>query len=673
MSVDSRKSSAVLLLVPFEPATSLGLLADAQYRRTAGAFINMPLAQAMEEVNQLIGRSLNLKNPEDRPIFGGRPWEFPVHRSLTAVALATDLERNGISWEAIDPGSQELEYWRRTLERAREAPPKIVAISTTFVVSLAWIRTLVALVRKNLPYAKLVIGGYFYAVKATDFLSLDGDVLVVGEGEVRFAEIVKRLLDGRPLDDVPGIYFPRGDGTLHHTGHAEPIGLARLPPADWRLAARMEPRVDLDHDMLDCAVETQRGCIFKCEFCTFRTLQSPDLLSPEAAVEAILGPSRAMKGGFVNLTDATATFPHQRWTDILHLLKAHPGPKPPLWAFARVSDINEENARLMVEAGVRELFIGQESGDQRILNAMKKGTKLDQVKPAIRALGPHDIRVYLGLIHGFPGETAESVEATRSLVTTINDGFEKRPVVPIYKVDPFVLLEFASVSQTDEMKAADHYLGYRSGEYSGRRASEEVLATLIAASRVPHAPAFIYLFHAAQPPSMGSSHAVFGGSGDPLATFRWFKAVERGVAIFLERDLDGKKPNDAELARVRAAILEHYRPRKSIKDTISALQSRARARMFSTLAKEWASEETRGTGLLTRLLLGAKTAQDTRDHQRALLAIQTGTYISPGVSGERDSTPLASSLVSDTMVRAKKHKLPVIKTSAGAAADSSSS
>lgn len=659
MSLDSRPPSDVLLLVPFEPATSLGLLADTQYRRTAGAYINLPLARAMEEVNQLIGRSLNLRNLEDRPIFGGRPWEFPVHRSLTAVALATDLERKGITWEAIDPGSQELEYWRRALERARANPPKIVAISTTFVVSLPWIRTLVALARQLLPQAKLVIGGYFYAVKATDFLSLDGDVLVVGEGEGRFSEIVRRLLDGRPLGDVPGIYFPRGDGGLHHTGHAEPIGLAHLPPVDWRLAERMEPRINLEHDMLDCAVETQRGCIFKCEFCTFRTLQSPDLMSPEAAVEAILRPSTAVKNLFVNLTDATATFPHQRWTEILHLLRAHQGPRPPLWAFARVSDIDETNARLMVEAGVRELFIGQESGDQRILNAMRKGTKLDQVKPAIRALGPHDIRVYLGLIHGFPGETPESVEATRSLITTINDGFETKPVVPIYKVDPFVLLEFAAVSQTDDMKAADHYLGYRSGEYNGRRASEEVLATLIAASRVPHAPAFIYLFHAAEPASMGSSHAVFGGSGDPQATFRWFKAVERGVAIFLERDLEGKKPDDAELRRVRSSILEHYRPRRSFKDAVSSMQARARAQMFGALAREWASEETNGTGMLTRLLLAAKTAQDTRDHARALDALKTGRYTSPGFSGVRDSDPLASSLVSDTMVRAKKHKLPV--------------
>ena len=153
-------------------------------------------------------------------------------------------------------------------------------------------------------------------------------------------------------------------------------------------------------------VETQRGCVFKCEFCSYRTVSAPNALPPEAAAEAIMQ-VKLLGNAVINIMDATASFPHERWRAILRAVIARGGAPHPIWAFARVSDIDEESAGLMAAAGVRHLFVGQESGDQRMLDAMKKGTKVAQVRPAVEALARHGIYATFGFIHGFPGETEE--------------------------------------------------------------------------------------------------------------------------------------------------------------------------------------------------------------------------------------------------------------------------
>ena len=93
----------------------------------------------------------------------------------------------------------------------------------------------------------------------------------------------------------------------------------------------------------------------------------------------------------------------------------------------------------MARAGVKMLFVGQESGDQRMLDIMRKGTKLVQVRPAIEALAKHGVSAQFGFIHGYPGETGESIANSRRLLATLNDGFEDRPVALMYAVTPFGL------------------------------------------------------------------------------------------------------------------------------------------------------------------------------------------------------------------------------------------
>jgi hypothetical protein len=559
----------------------------------------LPLYTALREFEAYVGQPFDWWTSEKRPIFANSPMPFPKHRSLTAVALATSLERSGLGWKAIDPGIADLNFWRKSLQSFSAEQPKTIAISTSHIMTAPWARALCLMIRTILPDSKIILGGAYYSTNATEFLSLDADVFCVGEGEVRLPQIVSRLATNEPLDDIPGLYLGKGNGSLIHTGHTSQLRFEGIMKPDWALASRIDPPVDLATDNIEFGVETQRGCPFKCEFCAFRTLASPDALSVEASVEAILTPSR-YPGGCINIVDPTATFPHNRWKQILELLAERGGSRHPIWAFARVSDISPLTAKLMAKAGVRQVFIGQESGDQSILNLMKKGTTTLQVEPAIAALREHGVSATFSFMHGFPGESIDSIKLTRQMIAGLNKSSWDRPTVESYLIYPFLCLDFANVAHHDELSSVNHYYGYDSTSISAKRAAEEVLATIIAVSRTPHAPVFGFFFGSC-PPTTGIS--LFG-SELSSSIFRWLKACERGSTIFLERKLEGRSRNEADLPRIKEEAIRHLKSQSLAQRALFKGKATISSMVCDRLTREWKREPMEGPGWLTRATAG---------------------------------------------------------------------
>lgn len=625
----------VLAIVPVEPP--IAHLIDPVVRQTSAGRLHMPLTQAFHQLEEYVGASLSLYKPVNRPRFGGEVWppvtgekaaDFlasraaqPPRRTLSSITLATHFERAGLRWEVIDPGMQELHYWRARFKKARASEPRAIAICTTFIVCEPWLRALCAVIRETLPRTKILVGGYYYAVNVKKFLALDADVFCVGEGEDRLPLIIKALRGEGSLEEIPGLYIRKPDGFTQFTGSVEQLNMNELPLVDWSLSNRIDPPLDPKEVPMATWVETQRGCVFSCEFCDYRTIQTPAVMSAEQAAEAILAAAVSPQGS-VRITDATATFPHKRWQDLMQRLIDRGGSPVPLWCFARVTDISERAAELMAKAGVQHMFIGQESGDQRILTEMKKGTSVKHVKPAVRALAQHGLNATFAFIHGFPGEDDASIQATRSMIMSLNDGCEDRPVALLYLAQPLVLFELSTVSQRAEMQGIDHWMAYDSANFPPQRALAEILQTIIAVSRVPHAPAYL-LMPGTFP---GYWEEFFFFSPHRYEIFRWLKAVERGVAIFLERDLEGTKPNDLELARLKSQILAQRGERPKWQSFADRLAARAQRSMLQKMVTEWKQESTVGPGPLTRALISISVLRDTGNARYAKEAFQTGSY-----------------------------------------------
>jgi hypothetical protein len=566
-----------------------------------------------------------------------------AHRSLTAIALATSLERAGLTWHALDPGWIPLKEWRARLEALRARRPRLVALSSTFITDGFWLASLCELVRRTLPDSQLAVGGYYYATDTSFFLSLDADILCVGEGDVRIASITKAVRDGRGLEAIPGLYLRDRAGRLRYTGDVEPLNLPELPLPDWSLSMRMDPPLDPRAERLDYPTETQRGCVFKCEFCTFRTLAAPMLASVDDSVERILDVAQYPQGS-ISLIDATATYPRERWRRILERLIQQGGSRLPISLYARVTDIDDDVSELMARAGVRFVRIGQESGDQRLLNLMRKGTRIDQVKPAIAALGRHGIRALIFMIYGFPGESEQSLTASRRMLATINDGHEHAPVVHAARIGLFDQQDFAGVQQRDPSRGAKRFAW--TSNISPARAWESTVETFLELSRIGHAPYTGF-------DAGGWLWQYFGHTEEvhhDKAFFRWAKALDRGIGIFVEEQLEGKRPDRRELARCRERVLAGIPPEMRRQSAARGFIRRARNRATWQLLAEWTREQHWGVGPLTRIALGLDVARATASAQHAAYAVLNGRYPTLGFTpGSRDDA--SQSAAAEQLIR----------------------
>lgn len=279
--------------------------------------------------------------------------------------------------------------------------------------------------RSDIPF---VVGGPYFSQPevAREWLGLPGlSALVGGEVEPHLAELVRSVAGGRSAAQHPGVWAgANGDARLH----APPLqNLDSLPAPDysdfpWELyPSRIIPAI------------TGRGCAWgRCAFCsditstagrTFRT-RSPAHVLDEIALQSSRYGTRDFVFTDLKLNSSLDVWaallgefqeraPGGRWIGSVHI---------PAQGDGGLSRGELEAAKA---AGMVRLTTGLESGSQRVLSAMRKGTRLEETARVIRDAGEAGISVRTTMIIGYPGETAEDVEATTAFLRSLDGHIER--------------------------------------------------------------------------------------------------------------------------------------------------------------------------------------------------------------------------------------------------------
>ncbi|RLB47209.1 MAG: hypothetical protein DRI90_26595 [Deltaproteobacteria bacterium] len=317
----------------------------------------------------------------------------------------------------------------------------------------------------------------------------------------------------------------------------------------------------------------------------------------------------------------------------------------PVRANVRAGDVDPRGAKLMASAGVREVLIGQESGDQRLLNAMRKGARVNDLWPALEALAAQDLNADVSFIVGFPGEDEESLRLTRRMLLSLNDRFEQRPVVLSARVIVFEAQAFAAVAQRDGLSQLAHPFAYQ-GPIDAARAERERLDMFIATSRKASAP--ISNLNSRHMSAVRYAMVTMGEQRYEI--FRWLKAIERGVSIYLEQSLHDTKPNPRELDQIRGTIMSRYDPAPKGMGLGQRLRHSARKQVTARLASEWQKDTPTYGNVMTRLLLAAQAGRTTGRIGPVCRTALTGKYPHLGGANESPSARRRRETLADAMV-----------------------
>jgi hopanoid biosynthesis associated radical SAM protein HpnJ len=262
------------------------------------------------------------------------------------------------------------------------------------------------------PRTVIGLAGPHTMVLPGETMNLSNALDFVTTGE--FDHAVQEIAAGVPLENVDGIVF-RSGGSLKRTPDRPPLldldGLPFVTDIYARdLTIENYYNGYLQHPYV--SLYTGRGCRSRCTYCLW-----PQTISGHAyrvrSIENVFEELRHAKGLFPQVKefffdDDTFTDDPERARSIARKLR----PLNITWSCNARANVSRETLRVLKESGLRLLTVGFESGNQKILNNIRKGITVDGARAFMKAAHEAGVLVHGAFILGLPGETAETIEET---------------------------------------------------------------------------------------------------------------------------------------------------------------------------------------------------------------------------------------------------------------------
>jgi radical SAM PhpK family P-methyltransferase len=370
--------------------------------------------------------------PQPARPFNNADFMWPV-----VSYLATYLRKRNFTVDYVNLPHFEKNKLREKLKQGVKA----VAITTTLYVSPHPILELVEMIREHDSNVKIIVGGPYisnqtHGMDQENFRGLleylGGDIYVLcQDGEATLEATLRALKENAPLDMVPNLAFKNKGGTFTFT--------LSTPEAN-ALGENVIDYSPLKQDVGEfLSIRTAKSCPFACAFCGFPERAGDYRFLDVGNVEKMLN-SIADLGTVTTLTfiDDTFNVPKTRFKEILRMMiRNNYGFK---WnCFYRSDQGDDETIELMGKAGCEGVFLGVESGSDRMLERMNKTARRKHYERAIPLLKAAGISTYASLIIGFPGETSETVRETIDFLEESAPDYYRAqlwyadPVTPVWK------------------------------------------------------------------------------------------------------------------------------------------------------------------------------------------------------------------------------------------------
>lgn len=334
---------------------------------------------------------------------------------LGILSISAWLEKHGIFNEVYDSTFSSQEDQRNYLLQNK---PEVLAIYTNLMTKIQ-VASLIDFIRseEKLASAFIVLGGPDVTFNIANYLGLGADVLVIGEGEQTMLELVQTCTNGRPvaLDHIHGIAYTGPDGEIITTpARAKLNQIDELPFPDRR---KIDLKKYLDtwkkhHGRSSVSISTQRGCPYTCRWCSTAVYgQSYRRRSPSLVVDEMIALQNEYAPDQIWFVDDVFTISH-KWLREFRDQVISRQVTIPFECISRADRMNEEVIGLLKEAGCFRVWIGAESGSQRILDAMDRRVDARQVQDIIIAARREGLEAGTFIMLGYPGETEDDIFLT---------------------------------------------------------------------------------------------------------------------------------------------------------------------------------------------------------------------------------------------------------------------
>ncbi len=249
------------------------------------------------------------------------------------------------------------------------------------------------------------------------YLNHNADFVIIGEGEITLKELIDTNCE-KPAE-INGLVFRENGETVFTKKRNILTDLDSLPMPAWDL-------VNIDsykkiwhenHGFFSLNIATTRGCPFRCNWCAKPIYGNRyNVRSPEKVTEEISYLLENFKPDHFWMCDDIFGL-KPGWVQEFRDVVKQKGLKFKYKIQSRVDLLlQEDTIAALAESGAETVWVGAESGSQKILDAMDKGTTVEQIYKASKLLKKNKIRPAFFLQFGYLGEKKEDIKKTIKMV-----------------------------------------------------------------------------------------------------------------------------------------------------------------------------------------------------------------------------------------------------------------
>ena len=386
--------------------------------------------------------------------------------NLGVCYLVNFLRRRDYYAEVINFYNDELGRFRDLLSQQ----PHCVAITTTFYYEPKPIQEIVAFVRRYSPTTKIIVGGPHvfnicsdHPPNVQDILlaEMGADVYVFdSQGEDTLARLCaafrKASLD---LATIPNLIYTIDGTTFSRTERQVEANDMNAEAVDWRLFSPtfLAPTVQ---------TRTARSCAYKCAFCRYPVVAGPLNLTSLAVIESEMSYLHSIGITRILFIDDTFNIPLSRFKEICRMMIRRRFTFE-WFSYFRCANADAEAFDLLAESGCKGVFLGIESGDDRVLRAMNKAATVEKYEKGIDALNKRHITSHASFIIGHPGESDKTAKNTLEFIERTGPTFY---CLEAFFCDPKVPI----ASQASQFGLTGKAYAWKHNTMDWRRASELV-------------------------------------------------------------------------------------------------------------------------------------------------------------------------------------------------------
>lgn len=352
---------------------------------------------------------------------------------LGLLYISAFLEQHHIDHEVFDSTFSSFPQLFNYIEKNK---PKHIGIYVNFLTRINVLK-LIKHIRSNdqLSDTKIILGGPDTKHNIDEYLTNNADYLVIGEGEQSFYELINSLENKTTTENIPGIAYSDKQGKTFVTGERPHILDIGTLPVPNRKKINIQAYLEVwkkHHNYSSVTLNTQRGCPFTCKWCSHAvygdTYRRRPVNSVVQEIKEIIADYNPDAFWFV---DDVFTMSEKWILEFQEAINKHEI-NIKYECITRADRINVNVLKVLKNTGCTMLWIGAESGSQKVIDLMDRKVDIQRVREMIIQAKSFGIKTGTFIMLGYPGETSEDIDETINHIKSCNpDVFTINTAYPI--------------------------------------------------------------------------------------------------------------------------------------------------------------------------------------------------------------------------------------------------